>query len=93
MLISKTHLTSISYIRHIKPTTIVYMSNTAGLSSLQLELLKVYSFNPSEEELLEIKAFLAKFFAKRLTTQVRKAVEHKGITEADLENWLNEPGQ
>jgi len=65
------------------------MRNTAKLSPLQLELLKVYSFNPSEEELLEIKRYLGSFFAKRLTESVANAVKSKGITESDLENWLN----
>jgi len=30
------------------------------LNALQLELLKVYSFNPSNEDLVEIKKMLAK---------------------------------
>ncbi len=32
------------------------------LTPLQLELLKVYSFNPSNEELLEVKDILANYF-------------------------------
>lgn len=66
------------------------MRPTTKLSPLQLELLKVYSFNPTEEELLEIKSYLAKFFAKRLVKNVEKATMKKGITESDLESWLNE---
>lgn len=69
------------------------MRNTAKLSSLQLELLKVYSFNPSEEELLEISTYLGNFFAKKLAKNVEEAVKRKGITEADLENWLNDKDQ
>jgi hypothetical protein len=65
------------------------MGNTVKLSPLQLELLKVYSFNPSEEELLEIKSYLGKFFAKKLEKNIQAAVERKGIAESDLENWLN----
>lgn len=65
------------------------MRNSAKLSDLQLELLKVYSFNPSEEELLEIKQYLGQFFAKRLVSNVEKAVADKGISESDLEHWLN----
>lgn len=66
------------------------MQPTARLSPLQLELLKVYSFNPTEAELLEIKQYLGRFFAKRLSDNVGKAAIEKGITEADLEKWLNE---
>lgn len=69
------------------------MRNTARLSPLQLELLKVYSFNPTDEELLEIKHFLGKFFAKKLSNSVEKAVKQKGITESDLDDWLNDESQ
>ena len=60
------------------------------LSELQLELLKIYSFNPSNEDLLEIKQMLAKYFAKQLTMKVEDAIEKKNISNEDLENWLNE---
>ena len=39
------------------------------LSELQLELLKIYSFNPSKEDLMEIKKMLAKYFADLSTGQ------------------------
>jgi len=60
------------------------------LSELQLELLKVYSFNPSNEDLMEIKTMLAKYFANKLTSNVQKAMDGNNITNDDLENWLNE---
>lgn len=63
------------------------------LSSLQLELLRIYSFQPTESELLEIKQMLGRFFAQRLTFLVNKAVEEKGITETDLDSWLNDDEQ
>lgn len=60
------------------------------LSSLQLELLKIYSFEPTEEELKEIQAWLARFFADRLVQKVDSAIKAKHISEDDLEKWLNE---
>lgn len=67
------------------------MSLQAGnLSPLQLELLKIYSFSPTEEEMVEVKKLLAAFFANRLVKKVNEAVEEKGISESDLEDWLNE---
>jgi hypothetical protein len=63
--------------------------NYNRFSPLQLELLKVYSFTPSEEELLQIKQLLATFFAQRLSNLVNQAIEQQGITEQDLDNWLN----
>ena len=65
------------------------MHRTSKLSPLQLELLRVYSFNPTEEELLEIKSYLGKFFAKKLIDKVENMASRKGITEADLDKWLN----
>ena len=62
---------------------------SGNLSPLQLELLKIYSFSPSEEELKEIKQILATFFAERLVKKVGDSIKEKGITETDLENWLN----
>ena len=60
------------------------------LSELQLELLKIYSFEPTEEELLEIKRMLASFFSSRLVQKVQEGIEDKGISNEDLELWLNE---
>ena len=60
------------------------------LSPLQLELLKVYSFNPSEEDLLAIKKMLAAYFAKKLVQQVDEAVEQQDISAKTLNSWLNE---
>lgn len=65
------------------------MSQSPKLSPLQLELLKVYSFHPTEAELLEIKRFLGQLFAKKLINNIEEASKKKGITESDLENWLN----
>ena len=59
------------------------------LNGLQLELLKVYSFEPSPNDLQQIKQMLAKFFANKLTDNVQKSIEENNITENDLENWLN----
>ncbi len=63
------------------------------LSNLQLELLKIYSFTSNEEDLKAIKKMLATYFANKLTTLVNKAVEKQGITEDDLDNWLNSEEQ
>jgi hypothetical protein len=66
------------------------MVQAQKLSSLQLELLKTYSFQPNEEDLLAIRAFLANYFSKKFIQKIEKSVVEKGITEQDLDNWLNE---
>ncbi|MEZ0541383.1 hypothetical protein [Fibrella arboris] len=63
---------------------------TPKLSSLQLELLKVYSFQPSDEDLLAVRKLLATFFSDKLVGKVHQAIDEQAITEADLDRWLNE---
>ncbi len=60
------------------------------LSPLQLELLKVYSFQPSEEDLLAVKQMLANYFSDKLISKIGQAVEEKGISEEDLQKWLDD---
>ncbi len=63
------------------------------LTNLQLELLRIYSFNPSTEELQEVKTILAKYFAQKFTDHVSKVVTKENITDSDLEEWLNDENQ
>ncbi len=69
------------------------METADQLTSLQLELLKAYAFEPTEEELLQVKALLGRIFADRLTVRVDQTVKEKGITEDDLDHWLNDEDQ
>jgi hypothetical protein len=63
------------------------------LTSLQLELLRIYSFEPNKEDLQEIKTILGKYFARKFTNNVAKAANEKNITDDDLDSWLNEANQ
>ena len=56
---------------------------------MQIELLKVYPFQPDEEDLIVIRSYLADYFSKKFISKIKKTVEEKNITEKDLENWLN----
>ncbi|MFN7119564.1 MAG: hypothetical protein ACK4TA_22400, partial [Saprospiraceae bacterium] len=60
-----------------------------GLSNLQLELLKLYANNVSEENLLEIKWLLARYFAQKATEAMDKIWEEKGLTVQDMINWTH----
>lgn len=66
------------------------MKTHQPLSPLQLELLKLYAFNPSERELLDVKRMLADYFGDRLVRKVDERIDQLGITDEDLENWLHE---
>jgi len=63
------------------------------LTSLQLELLRIYSFNPSTEDLQEVKNILGKYFAQKFTDHVSKAVTKENITDSDLDEWLKDENQ
>jgi len=59
-------------------------------SNLQSEILKIYSTNISETELLELKDILANFYAKKSIEYANKAWKEKKLTTNDMDNWLNE---
>lgn len=66
------------------------MKTHQPLSSLQLELLKIYSFDPSESELLDVKRLLADYFGDQLVKQVDEQLDKLDISDEDLEKWLYE---
>ena len=53
-------------------------------SNLQLELLKLYASNVQEEDLLQIRDLLAKFFFEKAKDAADKAWEEKNLTEQGL---------
>ena len=61
------------------------MISSKKLSPLQLELLKIYSFNPEEEDLLAIKRMLGLYFAKKLRDKVDAAILDKNISSEDID--------
>lgn len=58
-------------------------------SNLQLELLKAFTHQLDDRELVELKKMLASFFAKRAVEQANKAWDEKGWTDADVDRMLN----
>ncbi|MEM6965526.1 MAG: hypothetical protein AAF573_12215 [Bacteroidota bacterium] len=60
------------------------------LSNIQLELLKLYSTDLSDEDMNELKDLLADFFAKKSINLANQTWKEKGLTNDDMERWLNE---
>jgi hypothetical protein len=60
------------------------------LSNVQMELLKLYATNLPEKDLLELKSTLAKFYSKRSIKLADKIWDERGISNDDLNRWLNE---
>jgi hypothetical protein len=53
--------------------------STQPLSNMQLELLKRYANNVSEQDLSAIKRLLAKFFMQKAIREADKVWEEKGL--------------
>jgi hypothetical protein len=69
------------------------MGQIAGanrLTNLQLEMIKLFSFNLDEEQLLEVKGLLAKYFADKATQEMDKVWQERGLTNETMNSWLKE---
>jgi hypothetical protein len=55
-----------------------------GFSNLQLELLRLYANGISDQQLIEIKWLLGKYFAEKATAGVDQVIQQKGLTGNDL---------
>ncbi|MEN0005910.1 MAG: hypothetical protein AAF798_17300 [Bacteroidota bacterium] len=66
------------------------MKTATGLTNLQLELLKIFSYNLEEQQLLEIKSLLANYFAEQVTKNIDQLFEEKGWGLEKIEEWSKE---
>ena len=62
-------------------------------TNLQQELLKLFSFDLQETELLSIKKILSQHFADKLNKESSKIWDEKGYTQELMDEWLNEEDQ
>ena len=66
------------------------MQAAKKLSNLQLELLKVFSFYISDEQVKEIKSLLAAYFAEKVTSEMDALFEANDWGEEKIEEWSKE---
>jgi hypothetical protein len=66
------------------------MSAAHPLSNLQQELLKLYSSDIPEADLLHIKRYLAKYFADKAIAEADEVWDKKGYSNETMSQWLNE---
>ncbi|HWB91917.1 MAG TPA: hypothetical protein VG605_08700 [Puia sp.] len=66
------------------------MSAARPLSNIQQELLKLYSSDIPEADLLHIKRYLARYFAFKAIGEADQIWEDKGYTNDTMDQWLNE---
>lgn len=60
------------------------------MSNLQLELLKLYTTNLSEQQLLDIKRMLAAYFAEAIDRDMTALWEEKKWDDTTIETWKQE---
>ena len=66
------------------------MLNSPSLSNLQLEILKAYTHQLSETDLLDLKRTLASFFSQRLIKQADISWDEKKWKDADVDKILGD---
>ena len=66
--------------------------NTHGLplSNIQLELLKLYSTDLNDNDLVDLKNQLAQFYAKKSIDSADKIWIEKKLSNNDMDKWLDE---
>ncbi len=66
------------------------MSAAHQLSNIQQELLKLYSSNIAESDLINIKRYLAKYFANKAIEEADKVWDERKYNNDTVEGWLAE---
>jgi hypothetical protein len=65
------------------------MALRTPLNPLQLELLKLYSTEMTQAELLELKQELARYFAAKAIAVADQVWDERGLSNEDMDVWLN----
>jgi hypothetical protein len=60
------------------------------LSNLQFELLKIYSSDVPEEDIISIKNLLATYFLEKAQKEIKLYCLENQITSQTLNNWSSE---
>ncbi|MBI5218140.1 MAG: hypothetical protein HY958_04340 [Bacteroidia bacterium] len=58
-----------------------------ALNPIQLEVLKLFQFSKTEEELQELKCVLVDYLSKKTVSEADKAYDERGYTLNDIEKW------
>ena len=59
------------------------------LSNVQIELMKLFSTNLSDNELNELKDLLSGFYANKAINQADSIWSEKGLSNLDMDKWLD----
>jgi hypothetical protein len=59
------------------------------LSNVQVELLKLFSTNLNDKDLIELKDLLSSFYAEKAVVQADGIWDEKKLTNEDMDKWLD----
>ena len=68
-------------------------STSTKFNPLQLELLRIFSRNPSEAELLDIKRIIGQYYLDKVVEMADAHASEENWTGADVEAFLNNEKQ
>ena len=60
-------------------------------SNVQLELLRIYSTDVSDDVLLQLREVLSRFFAEKASDEMDKLWEERNWSDDTMRDWLNTP--
>jgi hypothetical protein len=66
------------------------METTSKLSNIQIELLKLYQNDISDNDLLVIKNFLSNYFANKASDQFEDFIRDNNFTTDEVNSWSKE---
>lgn len=66
------------------------METTKKLTNLQLEILKIFRFDISENQIKEIRSLLAAYFAEKVTSDMDALFESNKWGEEKIDEWSKE---
>lgn len=60
------------------------------LNNVQMELMKLFSTGLNDNDLADLKGVLAKFYSDKAISQANEIWDQKGLTNEDMDKWLNQ---
>lgn len=60
------------------------------LTNVQLELMKMFSHNLDEEDLIALRRTLANFFAEKASDEMDRLWDENGWSDTTMSDWLQE---
>ena len=69
------------------------VSPSPSMTNTQLEILKMFAYDLPEEELLELKQALIRFFAQRIRKRASDIWKERNYSPHTMKEWLDEETQ